>query len=64
MLLAQAVKTHRVKALENVAVFPMLGNAPMLLDETLNILKAGDDPLFARRAASLPLGFDLDAKLL
>ena len=52
---AQAVEAHGIQPLENVAVFPMLRGAAVLLDKPLNLLESGDDALLARRAAALLL---------
>ena len=48
----QAVEPHGVKPLEDVAVFAVLRWATVLLIETLDFLKPGDDALLARRAAA------------
>ena len=53
---AQAVEPHRIKPLENVAVFAMLRRATVLLGEALDFLEAGDDALLVRRASALLLG--------
>ena len=37
---AQAVKAHGIKPLEDVAIFPMLRGAAVLLDKTLDFLEA------------------------
>jgi hypothetical protein len=63
-LLANAIEAHGIQPLEDVAVFPVLRGTAMLLDETLNLLKACDDTLFARRPARVFLRLDLDAKLV
>ena len=47
----QTIEAHGIEPLEDVAVFAMLRRASMLLDEALNLLEAGDDAFFARRAA-------------
>ena len=62
--LAQTIEAHGIQPLEDVAVFAMLRRAAVLLDETLNFLEAGDDPLLARRPARFLLRLDLDAKLV
>ena len=61
--LAQAIEAHGIQPLEDVAVLAVLRSAAVLLDETLNLLEAGDDPLFARRPACASVCLDLDAKL-
>ena len=52
---AQAVEAHGVEPLEDVAVFPVLRGATVLLDEALDFLESGDDALLARRASALLL---------
>ena len=60
---SEAVETHGVEPLEDVAILPVLRRAAVLRDEPLNLLEAGDDPLLAGRPARLILRLDLDAKL-
>ncbi len=56
-LRAQAMEqAHRVKALEDVAIFGMLRFAPVQVDEALNVLEAGDDALLPRRASAVLFG--------
>ena len=61
--LAQAIEAHGIQPLEDVAVLPVLRSTAVLLDESLDLLEAGDDALLARRPAAL-LRLDLDAKLV
>jgi hypothetical protein len=61
--LPKTIEAHCVQPLEDVAAFPVLRGVAVFLDETLNLLETGDDPLFARRAARLSLRLDLDAEL-
>ena len=51
----KAVKAHRIQALENIPIFPMLRGATVLLDKPLYFFKSGDDALFARRASAFLL---------
>jgi hypothetical protein len=44
---AQAVEADGIQPLEDVAVFPVLRGAAMLLDETLDFLEPGDDAFLA-----------------
>ncbi len=50
LLLADAIKPHRVQPLEDVAAGAMARSVAVCLDEALYVLEAGDDPLLARRA--------------
>ena len=52
---AQAVEAHGIEPLEDVAIFPVLRRAAVLLDKSLDFLEAGDDALLARRASALLL---------
>ena len=52
---AQPVKTHSVKPLEDVAIFPMLWGAAVGCGKPLDFLEAGDDTFLARRAPALLL---------
>ena len=63
VLLADTVKAHGIKALEDVAVLPMTGSAAMRINESLDLLEARDDALLARRAACRLLRLDDDAEL-
>jgi hypothetical protein len=47
---AQPVEAHCIKPLEDVEVLAMLGSPAVLLDEPLDLLKAGNDSLVARGA--------------
>jgi hypothetical protein len=49
----QAVEAHGIQPLEDVAVFPVLRSATVLLDKPLDFLEPGDDALLARRASAL-----------
>jgi hypothetical protein len=57
---AQAIEAHGIEPFEDVAIFAMLRRAAMLVDEPLNLFKAGDDALLARCPAGRlgRLGFD------
>lgn len=61
--LTKPIEAHGIQPLEDIASFPMLRRVAVLFDETLNLLEAGDDALFARRPACLFVRLDLDAKL-
>jgi hypothetical protein len=50
--LPDAVEADGVEALEDVAVLAVLRRAALLVDEALDLLEAGDDPLLARGPAS------------
>jgi hypothetical protein len=60
--LAETIEAHGKEPLENVAAFSMLRGAAVLLDETLNLLEPGDDPLLAGRPARVLLRLDLDTE--
>jgi hypothetical protein len=53
---AQTIQAHGIQSLEDVPVFTMLRNTPMLFDKTLDFLEARDDAFLARRASALLLG--------
>ena len=48
---ANAVQPNGVEPFEDIAVLAVLRRAAMLLDETLDLFEARDDPLFSRRSA-------------
>ena len=52
----KAFEPHRVEPLEDVEVFAMPRCAAVLLDESLNLLEAGEDALFLRRPPFCFLG--------
>src|SRR4051812_40683401 len=62
--LPKAIEADCIEPLEDVALLPVPRGAAVLFDETLNLLEAGDNPLFARGAAALPLRIGLDAELV
>jgi len=61
--LAKTIEAHRIQPLKDVAILSVLRDVAVLLDKTLNLLEARDDPLLARRPARFLLRLDLDAKL-
>ena len=60
--LAQAIKPHRIKPLEDVALFAVLRRAAMLIVEFENVLKARDDPLLLRRIGACSHLLDTNAE--
>ena len=52
---AQAIKTHGIESLENIAVFSVLWGAAISIDKTLNLLKARDDTFLTGRATAFLL---------
>ena len=63
-LRANAIQTHRIESLKDIAIFPMLGRSSVLRHELQNVLKARDYAFLARRPRRRLPGVDDDSQFL
>src|SRR5262249_30243164 len=61
---SNAIQSHGIETLEDVAPLTVLWKPTGVLDEPFNLLEAGDDSLLARRTPSLRLRLGLDPQFV